>query len=122
MVSRIVFSLIIVPALIVPVLMSGGETAPEVKLWPNGAPGSQGMTGKEQFEPATKERNYSRLLNVHNPSVYVYLPTKETATGAAMLIAPGFDHEFLAIDHNGHHIPRSLHTIGVSAPVVAFLT
>jgi len=53
--------------------------------------------------------------------VYVYLPPKEKATGAAMVIAPGGGHEFLAIDHEGaRHRARGLNSIGVAGFVLKY--
>jgi hypothetical protein len=56
-----------------------------VFLWPSGAPGSESKTGEEkvQVQPAGDHI----ISNVHKPSITVYLPSKETATGAAIVIA-----------------------------------
>jgi hypothetical protein len=61
-----------------------------VYLWPNGAPGSEGKTGEEtvQIQPAGDHV----ISNVHRPSITVYLPSKETATGVGIVIAPGGGH------------------------------
>ena len=39
------------------------------------------------------------ISNVHNPSVIPYLPAKETATGIAIVVAPGGAHRELWMDH-----------------------
>ena len=58
-----------------------------VYLWPDGAPGSEGKTGEEivKIQPAGDHV----ISNVHKPSITVYLPSKETATGVGVVIAPG---------------------------------
>ena len=59
-----------------------------ISLWPNGAPGFEGR--KDEPELA---KDYW-VKNVHNPSITaltVYLPSKEKATGAAVIICPGGD-------------------------------
>ncbi len=89
-----------------------------VLLWPNGAPGSEGKTGDEnvRVQPAGDHV----ISNVHKPSVTVYLPTKETATGAAVLIAPGGGHSALWVDHEGHSIAKWLQERGVAGLVLKY--
>jgi len=58
-----------------------------VLLWPNGAPGSEGKTAPEKVR-LTPEGEHV-ISSVHQPSLTVYLPPSETATGAAVVIAPG---------------------------------
>ncbi len=89
-----------------------------VFLWPNGAPGSEGKTAAEavRLSPAG-ERVVS---SVHNPSLAVYLPPKESGTGAAVVIAPGGGHRELWTDHEGHHVARWLSDRGVAAFVLKY--
>ncbi len=67
-------------------------SAPVVRLWPTGAPGSEGKTAPEKVENG-------RVTSVHQPSLTVYLPPKEKATGAGVVVIPGGGHRMLAIDH-----------------------
>ena len=53
------------------------ERGEEIRLWPNGAPGSEGA--KEVFEPGNAKLP-SRFTVVHYPSIYVFLPPKERRT------------------------------------------
>jgi acetyl esterase/lipase len=46
------------------------------------------------------------VTQVHNPTISVYLPPREKATGAAVVICPGGGHRYLAIDHEGTDIAR----------------
>src|SRR5215468_10637662 len=56
-----------------------------VFLWPNGAPGSAGKTAEEKVRSAGP--NDMRIVSsVHRPSITPYLPSKETATGAAVIV------------------------------------
>lgn len=97
------------------------DNPPVVPLWANGAPGTPpGTADKEIYESATPERNYSRLTRVHNPSVTVFLPPAEIATGAAVIICPGGAHRFLAIDHEGYDVGRWLARIGVAGFVLKY--
>ncbi|HUP38649.1 MAG TPA: hypothetical protein VM115_00905 [Vicinamibacterales bacterium] len=63
---------------------------PTVLLWPNGAPGSEAR--KDEAEAIKGET----VVNVHNPSIIVFLPRKEIATGVGMIVQlearfPGVD-------------------------------
>src|SRR5271156_4395426 len=48
-------------------------------LWPNGAPGSAGKTAPEKVRLTPDGEHV--ISSVHQPSITVYLPPKETATG-----------------------------------------
>ena len=91
---------------------------PVVLLWPSGAPGSEGKTGAEtvRVQPSGEHA----IGNVHQPSITVYLPTKESATGASVLIAPGGGHSLLSIDHEGHNVARWLQDHGVAGLVLKY--
>jgi endo-1,4-beta-xylanase len=93
---------------------------PEIPLWANGAPGSEGKTAKEVYEPPTKDHSYLKVTSVHNPSLTVFLPPRETATGAAMVIAPGGGHQFLNFDQEGTYVAEYLNSIGVAGFVLKY--
>ena len=91
---------------------------PVIPLWSDGAPGSEGKTGEEitRVQPAGDHV----VSNVHKPSVTVYLPSKETATGAAVVIAPGGGHSALWMDHEGYNIAKWLSEHGVAGFVLKY--
>jgi endo-1,4-beta-xylanase len=93
---------------------------PEVPLWANGAPGSEGKTAKEVDEPPNQEHGYLKVTSVHNPSLTVFLPPPGTATGAAMVIAPGGGHQFLNFDQEGTYVAEYLNSIGVAGLVLKY--
>jgi endo-1,4-beta-xylanase len=68
--------------------------ASEIKLWPNGAPGSEGVTAQEEWIPTTD--GFHRVRNIHQPSLTVFLPPKDKATGVA-------------------YVARRLNTMGIAA-------
>jgi endo-1,4-beta-xylanase len=93
---------------------------PEIPLWANGAPGSEGKTAREVDEPPNKDHGYLKVTGVHNPSLTVFLPPRETATGAAMVIAPGGGHQFLNFDQEGTYVAEYLNSIGVAGFVLKY--
>jgi len=107
----------------VPILVSGLAFAadhPEIPLWSNGAPGSEGKTAKEVDEPPNKDHGYLKVTGVHNPSITVFLPPRETASGAAVVIAPGGGHQFLNFDQEGTYVAEYLNSIGVAGFVLKY--
>lgn len=83
-------------------LYSGGclTSFAEIKsepLWPEGAPGALGEEEKDK------------------PQLMVSLPSKEMATGAAIVICPGGGYGHLAMDHEGRQVAEWLNSFGVAA-------
>src|SRR5262245_45063741 len=59
-------------------LAVAAERGDEIRLWQNGAPGSQNETAPEVFEKTDNPKLPKRFTVVHYPSIYVFLPPKET--------------------------------------------
>jgi acetyl esterase/lipase len=87
--------------------------APEVRLWPKDAPGSEGVTASELWNPVTD--GFHRVRNIHQPSLTVFLPAKEKATGVAYVICPGGGHNYLVMDLEGANVARRLNAMGIAA-------
>jgi acetyl esterase/lipase len=97
------------------------DNPPEVLLWPAGAPGSEGITTGNVVVEKGKNGTHNRsVTQVHSPSLTVYLPPKEKATGAAVVICPGGGHRMLAIEHEGHDVAKWLNSIGVAGFVLTY--
>lgn len=95
-----------------------GESVP---LWANGAPGSEAFRDKKEvITPPSGPHDSVKVSSIHNPSLLVYLPPKEKATGAAMIVAPGGGHRFLSIDTEGTNVAEWLNSIGVAAFVLKY--
>jgi len=90
-----------------------------VLLWPQGGPGSEGNTGAESVRVAAPGGDHV-VSNVHQPSLTVYLPAREKATGAAVVIAPGGGHNSLWMDHEGYNIASWLSERGVAGFVLKY--
>ncbi len=76
---------------------------PVLALWPDGAPGAKGTDPK---------------LDV--PSITVWLPRPEFATGSAVVICPGGGYGMLAVEHEGKQVAEWLNGLGVAAFVLKY--
>src|SRR5262245_60862382 len=88
-----------------------------VPLWPGAAPGSESWTQKEA---TYGERGNGHVRNVVTPSLTLYLPTTATATGAAVIIAPGGGFRWLAWEKEGTLVAEWLQKRGVAALVLKY--
>ncbi len=111
---------IIIGLLALPVLALAVERGDEIRLWPNGAPGSEGVTAPEVFESAAGTKLPKRFTVVHYPSIYVFLPPKEKANGMAVVVAPGGGHSQLVIDKEGWEMADWLNQNGIAAFVLKY--
>jgi endo-1,4-beta-xylanase len=91
--------------------VTGGHEV--VKLWPKGAPGAQADARPETVRISPQGDHV--ITHVAEPSITVYLPSPQTATGAAVVIAPGGGHSELWIDHEGFRVAGFVSEHGVAA-------
>ena len=88
----------------------------EILLWPNGAPGSEGKSAREKV--ATSANGERQVSSIHKPTITPFLPAKESAIGAAVLVIPGGGHRMLCVDHEGENVARWLGARGIAAFVL----
>ncbi len=86
----------------------------KLKVWPNGAPDSNGMTKPEELFEG------KRVRNVSEAEIYVYLPKIGINTGAAVVICPGGGYMIEAMDHEGYDMAEWLATQGVAGIVLKY--
>jgi acetyl esterase/lipase len=96
------------------------ERGQEFKLWPTGAPGSEGVTEQEVFTPSDNPKLPKNFKVVHYPSLYAFLPPAGKANGMAVVIAPGGGHSQLVIDKEGWDIADWLTQHGIAGFVVKY--
>jgi acetyl esterase/lipase len=112
-----------VSLLLAAVAALAADRGQEIKLWPSGAPGSEGVTAEEVSKPSVAAKNGTLPGNftvTHYPSIYVFLPPKEKATGAAMVVAPGGGHTQLVMEKEGWEVADWLNDRGIAAFVLKY--
>lgn len=85
-------------------------------LWPDGARFAKENDLQETFT----FRGVVRVEDVTNPMLTVFLPSKEKATGASVIICPGGGYRILAIDHEGYEFARWFNERGIAAFVLKY--
>ena len=91
-----------------------------IKLWPDGAiPNAiASVQITEKAEPG--KDGIMRVSNVSVPTLTAYLPAKDKATGAAVMICPGGGYSILASGHEGEDIAHWFTGMGVTAFVLKY--
>lgn len=87
-------------------------------VWPRLEKGT--LEKEEQVVERGKDRQDRSIRNVKWPTLTVYLPPAEIATGAAVIICPGGGYGSLAIDKEGHDVARWLNTVGAAGIVLKY--
>jgi len=93
-----------------------------IALWPKGAPGEkEGEVGKERYQPRKEgKKQVARLGNVSEPTIQVFVPPKDKATGAAVVVCPGGGYHILAMDLEGTEICDWLGSIGATGVLLKY--
>jgi acetyl esterase/lipase len=106
--------------------LSSAQAAPEpIALWPKGAPGEKGDLPPEADTTKPKDglvagKPVIRLGNVSNPTITIFAPPADKATGAAVLVCPGGGYHILAMDLEGTEVCEWLNSIGVTAVLLKY--
>lgn len=91
---------------------------PELLLWANGAPGSEGKT--QDLVVITNRSGERSIYQVHKPSITPYLPERKEAPATAVIVIPGGGHRVLAYDHEGPFVAKALAERGIAAFVLKY--
>ena len=98
--------------------VDGQVPAPKtIGLWPGTAPGSEAW---KQPETTVGNPGNRRIMNVSTPTLTAYLPDPSTATGTAVIIAPGGGFVWLSIDSEGHDVAKWLAARGIAGIVLKY--
>ena len=88
-------------------------------LWPQGIPGLV-FTDSYIEKSTTSEGLITRFEKTTNPMIYIFLPTREKATGTAVLICPGGGYAALAFGHEGNAIASWLNDNGIAGIILKY--
>lgn len=101
----------------------GNAQQPVIKIWDGPAPGSENWTQKEMVyeytSPIWHEKNVA-LFNVVEPTLTVFLPRPENATGSAMIVCPGGGFTALSWDNEGLNVAKKMAEKGIAAFVLKY--
>jgi acetyl esterase/lipase len=103
-----------------PSARAAGPGPQEIRLWPGTAPGSERWTVPEAT--TTSPAGDRTITNVSDPTVTVFLPAAERATGTAVVVAPGGALRLLGWDNEGVKVAQWLNTKGIAALVLKYRT
>ena len=88
-------------------------------LWPGGIPGLV-FTDSYIEKSTASEGLITRFEKTTNPMIYIFLPTREKATGTAVLICPGGGYAALAFGHEGNAIASWLNDNGIAGIILKY--
>jgi sugar phosphate isomerase/epimerase/acetyl esterase/lipase len=113
---------LLLPALLTATAIGAEPTPQVIYLWPSGAATLQGASEKEITNPADPQpgQRVRQIRNVHNPSIEVFLPAPDKATGAALIVAPGGGHRELNVGTEGYDLVEWLNQMGVAVFILKY--
>lgn len=97
--------------------MSATAQGREIPLYPKAVPNARPVANEESQETSG---GILRIQKVTQPTLTIYLPSKELATGAAVVICPGGGYRILAANHEGHAVAKQFNELGVAAFVLKY--
>jgi acetyl esterase/lipase len=91
-----------------------------IEIWNGNTPNLK--SGAENIPEVIKDDpTWSTLISkVSKPTIEVYLPAPEIATGTGVVICPGGGYVQLAWDHEGQQVARWFNTIGVAGFILKY--
>lgn len=102
-------------------VLSAAEPALVVDVWPGAVPGEPSGIGPETAETKPGENPpTTRVGNVTKPTLSVFRPAPDKASGTAVIICPGGGYNILAWDKEGTEIAEWLNTLGVTGIVLKY--
>ena len=100
---------LLITLLLVSLLASGQQV---IKLWPGGAPNSNGLSGPEN------EMEGGRIGNISDPELLVY-PAAEP-NGLAVIMCPGGGYSYVAAKHEGTDMAEWFNAQGITFAVLKY--
>ena len=88
-----------------------------IPLYTEGIPNSKPSNNEEKSETAN---GILRISKVSVPTLAIFLPAKEKATGTAVIICPGGGYSILAAGHEGTDVAKKFNEMGIAAFVLKY--
>ncbi|RLS53920.1 MAG: alpha/beta hydrolase [Planctomycetota bacterium] len=102
-------------------VLSAADPTLVIDVWPGAAPGEPSGIGPETAETKPGENPpTTRVGNVTKPTLSVFRPAPDKASGTAIIICPGGGYNILAWDKEGTEIAEWLNTLGVTGIVLKY--
>jgi len=100
-----------------PLFLSPIQSPQVIPLYEGAIPNSKSVPDKEY---ADTEGNRLIIHKVSRPTLSIYLPPKEKATGTAVIICPGGGYSVLAFGHEGTDVAERFNQSGIAAFVLKY--
>ena len=101
------------------IVASHAQTEEIIHIWPEKVPGET-----EPKHPATitenTRGNVTRLTDITDPTLKVFMPDANLKNGAAVIVCPGGGYNILAIDKEGYEVAEWLNQLGYMAFVLEY--
>jgi acetyl esterase/lipase len=89
-----------------------------IPLYPDSIPNSKAVPDEEKQD--TNANGRISITRVSRPALTVYLPPKEKANGAAIIVVPGGGYRAEAATHEGSDVAKRFNEMGVAAFVLKY--
>jgi len=99
---------------LLPLLASAQTKQFIIPLWEKGAPGF------ERLKDVPEQAKDYWVKNINNPTLTVFLPPKDKATGSAIVVCPGGGHRLLVFTAEGIEPAKFLSDMGVAVFVLKY--
>jgi acetyl esterase/lipase len=109
MIKRLAFLILLLPAIV-----SAQTKTFVIPLWEKGAPGF------EKLKDIPEQAKDYWVKNINNPTLTVFLPPKDKATGTAIVVCPGGGHRLLVFNAEGIEPGKYLSDLGVAVFVLKY--
>lgn len=85
-----------------------------LKIWPNLAPGSEGLPDNEQWNES------NAVTNVYQPNLTLFLLPKQEKPSPVVLVFPGGGYRNIVMEKEGYKVAKWLNENGISAFVLKY--
>lgn len=98
-------------------IMENNMAQTVMPLYPGSIPNSKPSPDQEKVEYGD---GIERISKISRPTLTAFLPPKDKATGAAVVICPGGGYSIVAAGHEGSDVAKVFNSMGVAAFVLKY--